>query len=88
MANRHLSRSIVLQTLFEWDFLPADKKGDAGAHEKITEALKRNLKEFAPGLEDDNFVFTLIKEILKNHSVIMKSSRRRRQTGRLIKSPP
>ena len=21
MANRHLSRSIVLQTLFEWDFL-------------------------------------------------------------------
>ena len=25
MANRHLSRSIVLQTLFEWDFLASEE---------------------------------------------------------------
>ena len=52
MANRHLSRSIVLQTLFEWDFNNA-KNLD------IKEAIKRNIKEFALGLEDDVFVFTL-----------------------------
>jgi len=63
MANRHLSRSIVLQTLFEWDFNGA---GDID----IKEVVKRNLKEFAPGLEDDNFVFLLIEEILKKRKSI------------------
>lgn len=70
MANRHLSRSIVLQTLFEWDFLPVEKKDDTSINEYIKDAVQRNLKEFAPGLEDDNFVFSLINEILKNHKVI------------------
>jgi len=67
MANRHLSRSIVLQTLFEWDFLLPDKK-EGGLD--IKETLKRNLKEFAPGFEDDTFVFTLIEQVLKKHKVI------------------
>src|SRR3989338_2572352 len=72
MANRHLSRSIVLQTLFEWDFLPATAKATAGetAHQTIKEALNRNLKEFAPGLENDNFVFTLIDEVFKKRLMI------------------
>lgn len=73
MANRHLSRSIVLQTLFEWDFLPikdGEQRDENFTDEKIKEALKRNLKEFAPGLEDDNFVYSLIKDVLKNHKVI------------------
>lgn len=76
MANRHLSRSIVLQTLFEWDFLTAqaglaaekaDKNIDNAA---IKEILNRNLKEFAPGLEDDNFVFSLLDEVLKKRAQI------------------
>ncbi len=70
MANRHLSRSIVLQTLFEWDFLPSEKKNDSAASEDIKKALNRNLKEFAPGLEDDVFVFSLIDEILKKQVMI------------------
>lgn len=52
MANRHLSRSIVLQTLFEWDF-------NSGKKLDVKEVAHRNLKEFAPGLEDDQFVFSL-----------------------------
>src|SRR5574343_277888 len=77
MANRHLSRSIVLQTLFEWDFLPARNAShsDAGGPAQdtyIKEALKRNLKEFAPGLEDDVFVFSLIDQILKKQIMIDK----------------
>ncbi|MES2416443.1 MAG: transcription antitermination factor NusB [Patescibacteria group bacterium] len=63
MANRHLSRSIVLQTLFEWDFNGA-KDAD------IKDALKRNLDEFGPGLEDDVFVAMLTEQVLKNRIVI------------------
>lgn len=63
MANRHLSRSIVLQTLFEWDFNGA-KTSD------IKEAVARNLSEFAPGLEDDVFVLNLTEQILKNRNVL------------------
>ena len=70
MANRHLSRSIVLQTLFEWDFLPDDKKSVTDIDEQIKTILKRNLKEFAPGLEDDVFVFYLINEVLKKQVTI------------------
>lgn len=62
MANRHLSRSIVLQTLFEWDF--NEGKID------IKKSLKRNLDEFGPGLEDDTFVYSLVEEVLKQKRVV------------------
>lgn len=58
MAQRHLSRSIVLQTLFEWDFNGRDDK-------KIPAILKHNIKEFAPGFEEDKFIAVLMKGILK-----------------------
>src|ERR1035437_2884395 len=67
MANRHLPRSIVLQTLFEWDFSLPNKKN---SESDIKETLKRNLKEFAPGFEDDAFVFSLIDQVLKKHLTI------------------
>ncbi|MCX6751187.1 MAG: transcription antitermination factor NusB [Candidatus Nomurabacteria bacterium] len=69
MANRHLSRSIVLQTLFEWDFMSAEESG-VWNDKKIKEALNRNLKEFAPGLEDDIFVFSLVEQVLEKSKVI------------------
>ena len=55
MASRHLSRSIVMQSLYEWDFY--GKKSDLKA---ITE---RNIKDFGPGLESLNFIWDLIKGI-------------------------
>lgn len=70
MANRHLSRSIVLQTLFEWDFASTNKKNTNSTSEEIKEVLKRNLKEFAPGFEDDVFVFSLFDQIFKKRAVI------------------
>ncbi|MBU0998773.1 transcription antitermination factor NusB [Patescibacteria group bacterium] len=70
MANRHLSRSIVLQTLFEWDFLPLDKKNANLVSDEIKNVLKRNLKEFAPGFEDDTFVFSLLEKVFKKQKVI------------------
>jgi transcription antitermination protein NusB len=75
MANRHLSRSIVLQTLFEWDFA-SSQQGDRvmpvalAENDQIKETLKRNLKEFAPGFEDDGFMFSLLEQILKKHKVV------------------
>jgi N utilization substance protein B len=53
MANRHLSRSVVLQTLFEWDIrnLSADAARDC---------LKRNAAEFAPGAADLPFMEDLL----------------------------
>ena len=52
MANRHLSRSIVLQSLYEWDFYGREEG-------RLKEILERNIKEFAPGLPDSNFIFNL-----------------------------
>jgi len=64
MANRHLSRSIVMQSLYEWDFW--DKKKD------IDEILKKNVKEFAPGISDTGFIFELKDGIMKNMPEINK----------------
>lgn len=69
MANRHLSRSIVLQTLFEWDFLPEDKKTDTPDGE-LKEILKRNLEEFAPGFEEDPFASALLELTLKKRPTV------------------
>lgn len=63
MANRHLSRSIVLQTLFEWDF-------NNPKNLDIKEAIKKNIKEFAFGLEDDKFVFSLAEEVMKKRAQV------------------
>lgn len=62
MANRHLSRSIAMQSLFEWDFY-------AGKH-KIDAILERNLKEFGPGMEDGKFAENLTKGIVKKKKEI------------------
>lgn len=63
MANRHLSRSVVLQSLFEWDF--------TGAQTDVGSALiKRNIDEFAPGLTDQSFIDNLIKGIIAKKSEI------------------
>ncbi len=56
MANRHLGRSTVLQTLYEWDF--DGKKAD------VQNIFERNVTEFAPGSNDRVFMQNLLKGIL------------------------
>lgn len=58
MSNRHLSRSVVLQTLFEWDFAQIEKR-----RIDVEEIFKRNLEEFAPGSKDKSFMLTLLKNV-------------------------
>lgn len=61
MANRHLSRSIVLQTLYEWDFL--------GRPNNETERiLDRNVEEFGEGINDAEFMKKLLKGVLEKQN--------------------
>jgi N utilization substance protein B len=70
MASRHLSRSIVLQSLYEWDFY--NKKP------KLKEIVERNIKNFGPGLEELDFIWQLIEMIEKHlpelNSIIEKAA--------------
>ena len=63
MANRHLSRTIAMQTLYQWDFNGAQKKN----FEKL---LEHNLAEFAPGFDDEGFAKHLIDGVIKSKKEI------------------
>ena len=58
MANRHLSRSIILQTLFEWD-------QNNIAKEIIVETLRRNVDEFARNKSDLPFMEKVLDGVLQ-----------------------
>ena len=58
MANRHLSRSVVMQTLFEWDFRSLTS-------EATIEALIRNANEFAPKAGDLPFMQDVLRGTLE-----------------------
>lgn len=58
MANRHLSRSIVLQTLFECDI-----RGNKDI-KYAEDILVRNATEFAVGTADSPFMLTLLNTVL------------------------
>lgn len=65
MASRHLSRSIVMQSLYEWDFY-GKKEGS------LQTVIERNIKDFGPGLEDLTFVRELSDGVLKNIEALDK----------------
>ena len=65
MANRHLSRSVVMQTLFEWDF-----GGQVLSEGSIDEVLLRNAEEFAPGMGDTSFMKSLVESVLKKRETL------------------
>lgn len=56
MANRHLLRTVALQSLFEWDF-----NHQQGNLDEITD---RMLLEFAPGADDAPFAKELIAGVI------------------------
>lgn len=65
MSNRHLARTIAMQTLFAWDFND-DKKT------KLEDLIKNNFKAFAPGFDDNGFVENTVKGVVDNISKIDK----------------
>lgn len=65
MSNRHLSRSVVLQTLFEWDFANTPEQNKKKKKTDIKPILERTIAEFAPGTNDQPFIENLIKLVLE-----------------------
>ncbi len=63
MANRHLARSIVLQSLFEWDFRDSNES-------ILSDAISRNAEEFAPGNSDISFITELAQGVVKKRPEI------------------
>lgn len=63
MSNRHLSRTIAMQTLYQWDFHGQKKTN-------FDDLLGYNLQEFAPGFQDEGFAKRLIEGVLKNKEEI------------------
>lgn len=64
MATRHLLRTIVFQTFFEWDFY--DRKVD------LTEILERNMKEFGQGVDEPEFAWKIVKGMVEHLDEIDK----------------
>jgi|SRR3989338_2232588 len=58
MGNRHLSRTVAMQTLYEWDFY--------GRKKSLMEIAEHNIKQLAPGIQDAKFIYDLISGVEKN----------------------
>jgi N utilization substance protein B len=65
MASRHLSRSIVVQSLYEWDFY--DKK-----KESLKDITQRNIAKFGSGLDSVDFIWELVAGVEKHINEIDK----------------
>lgn len=63
MANRHLGRTIIMQSLYQWDV--RGKNTD-----ELQSALLRNLQEFAPEFDDVPFVENTVNGIVLNLDTI------------------
>jgi N utilization substance protein B len=58
MSNRHLARTIALQTLFEWDFHHRSVK--------LFDLMIRNQSDFAPDFDDQGFIERLVKGVTRH----------------------
>ncbi len=63
MSNRHLARTIALQTLFVWDF-NGQRDGD------LELIIKNNFINFAPNFNDGGFVRNLVFGVRDNLKII------------------
>ena len=59
MSNRHLARTIAMQSLFLWDFQGKNEKD-------VKKILKGVFENFAPQFDDQGFSESLIKGVMKN----------------------
>lgn len=65
MANRHLLRSIAMQSLYEWDFNGMDQK-------QLKRIVNHNVREFGPGLKDAEFTWQIVQGVVDNLDKINK----------------
>ena len=58
MSNRHLSRTIAMQTLYEWDFNHRSQK--------LQNLIQENIEQFAVQSDETKFIEDLVRGITKN----------------------
>ncbi|MBI5466922.1 MAG: transcription antitermination factor NusB [Candidatus Kerfeldbacteria bacterium] len=63
MSNRHLARTVAMQTLYEWDF-------NGRVTNDVLGLLKENFKQFAPDFSDEGFSEALIRGVMDNREDI------------------
>ncbi len=62
MSNRHLARTVAMQTLYEWDF--HGQRGDP------VDLVPHNLKEFAPDFHDGGFSERIVRGVVEHRDDI------------------
>lgn len=63
MSNRHLARTIAMQTLYEWDF-------NGQVTDDLVGLLHENFKQFAPDFSDQGFSEAIIRGIMEHRQAI------------------
>ncbi|HTM67998.1 MAG TPA: transcription antitermination factor NusB [Candidatus Binatia bacterium] len=63
MSNRHLARTIAMQSLYQWDF-------NGKPSGRVTDIITANLSEFAPDFDDKGFVQELVENVVANQAKI------------------
>ena len=63
MANRHLQRSIAMQSLFEWDFNGCNK-------DDILKIVDKNVTDLAVGIDETDLILSLVEGVLTNQKDI------------------
>lgn len=73
-SNRHLSRIVAFQTMYEWEFLVGKCAEDLSSHEEfhtgMVPMLTRNYNEFAASLESRDFIDNLVWGVMENKEKI------------------
>ena len=64
MANRHLSRTVAMQALYEWDF--------HGRKEDLQKIVERDIENFALGLDAPKFIHELVNGVKEHQAEIDK----------------
>ncbi len=62
MSNRHLARTVAMQTLYEWDF--------NNRKQSLVNLVKSNLREFAPDFNDGGFSERIVKGVEEHEQEI------------------
>lgn len=63
MSNRHLARTIAMQSLYQWDFTGKPSG-------RIPGIIAANLQEFAPDFDDKGFINELVANVVANAAKI------------------
>lgn len=62
-SNRHLSRIIAFQTIYEWEFRNSRIHEEGEAENSLSKITDRNYQEFASSVENNQFIEQLVKGV-------------------------